>query len=798
MMRSEFRRDSAGNMTVILMLVMIGWLCNPVQMRAQGLNAEEPDSTHRSAFQDGDYSEYPQIDADYHHLELVLEWLQGNQLDGSARYTLRLMRPGVREIRLQANRMDISTVQWNGASVDWNVSGEELVIRLPEGAEADRDHRLRIDYVADPLFGMHRSAQGTRWSSGLPGAHSHWLPVWDHPRNRFSMEVDFRIPVTHQALFTGTRAGESVNEQYKEVRYYTEGERAVPTLRFAIGEFDTFDLTAGRYRIELFAEPEQLEGEQATEWLMQARMQLESMTQRLQNHLSHRTLTFLYLEEDMWELNPWGSGFNLLFAERGNMVSQIQRAIAAQWFGVGRIAERWEDTEAVHLLREWLVMNLEEAPESPYPDIPEMDLQETVYRSYAPSRMGSWGEWLATEEGAVLREKLSGDIDAWFLSLPTLLRWRDFSDWIYEQSGRAMLNPPVQSVSGESDVDEEVRPDTLVVGVPDGDLSETVTLQVRRSGDQVDEAINGRVRVIHLQGEETHEVTFRRAEQEIVVPGARGVENVIVDLDGDIPVELRMEKPVSFWLYQLREGDVDAREEAALGLSDHRDNPDLQLALTDRIESEEDPDVRAAMLRTLGDVTRGASGTDQIFRNRFTLDEQESIQLALVYAMGYYEGNSDVITLLRRIVVSDVPVSVKREAIHSLDKVRGGTSFAELSRALFANEASEPVLTELLTMVARDSTAEAIERAEPFLQPSNPYSIRRSVLDVLLETDDSEEQWLRRLEQWGADLDPRIRYHLIEGVEVLSETDREQWLQDRLIEEDDVRIRYRLQELTGS
>lgn len=798
MMRGNVRRHPVLAVAVTVMLVVSGWVFSSESARAQGAESVETDSTYRSALQGGDYTAYPQIDADYHHLELVLEWLRGDLLDGSARYTLRLMRPGVREIRLQANRLDISIVRWNGEEADWQVIDEEVVIRLPEGTEANQDHRLRIDYVADPLFGMHRSARGTFWSSGLPGAHSHWMPVWDHPRNRFSMEVAFRIPETHQALFTGTRAGESVNEEYKEVRFYTEGERAVPTLRFAVGEFDTFDLTAGRYRIELFAEPGVLEGEQATEWLTQARMQLESMTQRLQNHLPQRTLSFLYLEDDMWELNPWGSGLNLLFERRGDLTSQIQRAIAAQWFGVGRIAEQWKDSESVHLLREWLLAGLDPAPVRPLADDLDVPLEETPYRAYAPSRLGSWGDWLAGEEGVHLQDRLSNDIDSWFLPLPTLLRWRDFSDWYYEQSGRALMEPPVRSMVVDSSESNVVSPDTLIVRVPDGDLSETITLQIQRSGERVDEAIPGVVRVSHLQGEETQEVTFRRSEQEIAVPGASGVENITVEVDEEQPVVLRMEKPVSFWLYQLRQGDAEDREQAALGLSAHSDNPDLQLALTDLLQAEEDPDVLAAMLRTLGDVTRGATGTDQLFRDRFTLDEPESVQLALVYAMGHYEGNSEVITLLRRIVVSDVPVSVQREAILSLDRVRGETSFTELSRALFANEAAEPVLTDMLTMVARDSSEAAIERAEPFLQPENPYDVRSSVLQVLLDVDDSADRWLERLGQWGADRDPRIRYRLLEAVDRLSMNDRESWLEDRLIEEDDARILHRLHLLTGS
>lgn len=798
MTRGKSRRHFVVAVTAMMTLVLSGWFYSPEPTLAQSMEGAEADSTYRATLQNGDYADYPQIDADYHHLELELEWLQGDQLDGSARYTLRLMRPGVREVRLQANRLDISIVRWNGEDIDWRVSDEVLVIQLPEGAEDDQDHRLRIDYVADPLFGMHRSAGGTLWSSGLPGAHSHWLPVWDHPRNRFSMEVALRIPETHQALFTGTRAGESVNEEYKEVRFYTEGERAVPTLRFAIGEFDTFDLTAGRYSIELFAEPGVLEGEQATEWLTEARAQLESMTQRLQNHLPQRTLSFLYLEDDMWELNPWGSGLNLIFERRGDLLSQIQRAIAAQWFGVGRIAEQWRDSDAVHLLREWLLTGVDPAPVRPLADDLDVPLEETPYRAYDPSRVGSWGTWLGSEEGAQLQERLSSDIDSWFLALPNLLRWRDFSDWNYEQSGRALLEPPVWSSVGDSTESESVTPDTLVVIVPEGDLSETITLQVQRSGERVDEAIPGVVHVVHLQGEETQEVTFRRAEQEIAVPGASGVENITVELDGDIPVELRMEKPASFWLHQLREGDAVAREQAALGLSAHSDNPDLQLALNDLLQGEEDPDVRAAMLRTLGDVTRGATGTDQIFRDRFTLDEPESIQLALVYAMGYHEGNSEVITLLRRIVVSDVPIAVKREAILSLDKARGETSFAELSQALFVNEASEPVLSEMLTMVARDSSEAAIDRAEPFLRSENSYEVRSSALDLLLDVDESPDRWLERLAEWGDDRDPRIRYRLLEAADRLSTADREDWLEDRLIEEDDARIHQRLRELTGS
>src|SRR5690625_7383261 len=89
---------------------------------------------------------------------------------------------------------------------------------------------------------------------------------------------------------------------------------------------------------------------------------------------------------------------------------------------------------------------------------------------------------------------------------------------------------------------------------------------------------------------------------------------------------LTTEKPLMFCIYQLQnDSDPERRRQAAEALAEVEDNPDIQLALNDLLRTETDATVYAELLRALGRLTEGASGTDELFMQQAGRSEERRV-----------------------------------------------------------------------------------------------------------------------------------------------------------------------------
>ena len=140
-------------------------------------------------------------------LDLLLDPAAGS-VEGTVTYTLARLRSEVFE--LDQVGLQIDEVRLGGAPVQWWVEGDRLLIGLSDAAEdAERVlASLAIDYRATPRTGLHFRGPGTAsafadsagdaypevWSQGEQIDHRHWIPLWDHPNDRFTYTGRFALP----------------------------------------------------------------------------------------------------------------------------------------------------------------------------------------------------------------------------------------------------------------------------------------------------------------------------------------------------------------------------------------------------------------------------------------------------------------------------------------------------------------------------------------------------------------------------------------------------------------------------
>lgn len=745
-----------------------------------------------------DFEEFPQLDANYTHLKLELHIDEGLLFRGDALYDFMLLRDDVDSLRLDAIRMDIGRVELDGENAEFWIDDDQLVVNLNGDAETGRSYSLRIIYQANPRFGIFEDHKGTIWSSGLPGSVRHWLPAMDHPRNSLTTDVTFIFPTGRSVVFSGTASEaevESVDTQ--RVRFQVDRELPVSSLRFAIGDFEQTQTSIGQHQIRLYSERGLLNNEEKAGLLDDAYVFFRHAERTLGSSYPLQTLQVIILEDDKWESKNYGAGTVFGFKNQKDLTGQIAHGVIGQWAGVRVREEQWSDANAIMLLQAWLYEQSDELQErrSEQPSPPEFHY-ESIYRAFDTQSRLAWTDFIKNDDSEIYRTALSSTADNLMEGLPSVIKWYDFASYLYGQTGRNLLEIPEPSVPGAEE--RETIPEYRVIYYYD-EGEDRLRLEFRSLNGSVDELVTLIAEEYSFNDIRSREITFTGSRDEVVLNVNRGIENLKLTVAEEVEteVQLRPEKPFMFWIYQLRnDDDPESRAAAARGLKNYSDNPDLQLALLDIIQAEENPEVYAEVIRTLASVTCGASGTDQLFRQRFNLNSDPEMQKAVVEALANYSNNDAVINQLRNAIINSQSVEVKEQAVRSLASVAQPEHFRSLSESILSNDAAVEVAPLILRELARAGEAEAaVSMASAFLDDRYPYVNRVKVLDLLLDYDDSADRWASRIQLLAADNDPRIRLRALDGLQFLSGSDRNEIIEDRLYEEHDDRIISRLQQL---
>jgi hypothetical protein len=373
------------------------------------------------------------------------------------------------------------------------------------------------------------------------------------------------------------------------------------------------------------------------------------------------------------------------------------------------------------------------------------------------------------------------------------ITWQDFTRKVYRVTGRLITEKPVFV---EPVVEEEVTY-TYDVDMTINETEGEATLQFSADGTAIDELVTVQVTQYTFTDSVTSELTFTGGRDEVILSLLSGLENIELSVPNRDDITLDVSKPFMQWIYQLQNStDENQRLKAAVGLRQYADNPDLQLAILDMIRNETSDEVKAEILETLRLVTDGASGTSQLFIDRVGQDQPLQVRLTALRALGAYPDNGSVTSTLQSIIRSADADELKVQAIESLSNVTEAEQFTSIVESLAVRETVLIQVPVLLRALAEKGAEEkAVELSDTFLSPEFPYAVRVGALNVILETDQSQNGWSNRLETLLSDDDPRIRYRSVAGLEYLTQEERIRLIDARLPEEFDERIASALRNL---
>lgn len=728
------------------------------------------------------YVSYPELPFVLEHIQMDLTVESSEALiEGVGRYTITSRNPDLTEIVFNSADMEIQGITFDGDETEFRISSDSLIIQLPDTLQRGSTLEMMVTWTSSSPYGILKDVYGNMWASLNPKARHHWLPVPDHPEVATTIDASFTIPADRELVFNGTLAGdELISADEKVLEWSSEVPVSVTGLSFAMGDFVRTNARSGVKGVSFYASENSLMPEVRDGLLSIAVSSMKEYENKLSFEFPYESLNIVVLPDNHWEEIQTGGGIIYLYQNLGPLATQLRRGIVEQWFGNYHRYLNAPDNKY-----EFLKVMM--AGTSDTQQLKNPDELQSIYR---------WNLW---EKGfdALEDDHLKNIIHE---SLPELVQqyegvtdWNEYADFWYDKSGFFWEVLPEFEIPESRSEEEYVYEVEYIYD----EMASALTLVFEAKGESIGSLVNVDVTEFGFTDTTRTEITFTGALDSVKVETSSGIDYLTLkpSYGSDLDIRFEEEKPFMFWIRQLRDPSSENRIQAAKALQGFTDNPDLQLAIRDALQVEEDAKVRAAMLETLSVLTKDASGTEETFLGNLN-SEDLSIKLSGLRALANYTDNENVAYQVRNTLLRADRDTVFDVALETYQQIASVDDLLSAAEQLGQNESGDKKAIRILKAAApEDTTNKSMTMADRYALGEYPYSIRKQALVLLIDYEENEDYWHQTLEILQEDRDPRIRNISLDAVKHLSESDRAELLEDRRKEELDPRVLNKIRDL---
>ena len=701
-------------------------------------------STNISAQQrDFDYPLYPTMNVDYLDLSMNITLDPSrSEVRGMATYTVSANISGVSELILNTSESSIDAVTIGDDELDYEVRNDSLIIQLTDTLEAKQELSFTITWKSNSIYGYHVDRRGYMWASSATKSVRHWLPSFDHPRNELKVSATYIIPPELDVVATGDFVSEevTVGSPVRELKWESTVDVPITSLNWAVGEFVKEEANAGIKKVRFY---NQVDSDVETvDILRQAVTLLKDAEQELNYEYPYESLNVVYIESSYGEKDNYGAGTVYIYKDGLSITQQLAMGIFAQWFGVYKRPIN--------------------------KDLSDEFLQAAIYQrlgleqpSFSDRFFGYIGlgilEYTSNE---LFKNTVVSIAPALLEEVNSIITWETLADKMYAETGQYW--PTYPTVLKDVDLLQffEIPPVTLPVTYEFHEASNEIDLILEAENDELDTLASARFDIYTLSDTLTQDVHFIGGFDTVTVK-AEGLIDYATLTPFDTNMVFTEVKPLSFLVNQIRSSDPVAREAAALSMAAYANDPDLQLALVDVLNTEEVPEVRAAMLATYALITDGAIGTDQSFLQAARSDN-ETLKLSGINALALYPENDQAVSTLGSILLRAESNKIFEVTVDALLEVADSAALlSNADRLLRADSVENRTFFYFNKIQPIVGTNAIATRADQFLSESYPFPIRERAIELLGWSAYQEDVWPDRMLELVKDPDARIRVAVI-------------------------------------
>jgi len=719
--------------------------------------------------QSWDYDTYPVQNVDFTKAEIELTVSpEQSKAGGVVTYTAKALRNKISRITLHGAELSIDAVTINERPAGFEISGDSIHVQLTDTLQKEDGIKIGITWQSTSGFGFHSDTTSYIWSSMLPKALRHWLPVFDHPRNEMAVSLSVTVPEP----FTVVAPGELISDEVvvgEGLRTFTwQSDTPIPatSIVWAAGEFNIIERNMRGKKVRLFVS-EHTESdtlvilEKVSRWINAAESNIK-------NTYPYDNLNIVLLESSFGEIRNYGAtvvfGFD---QEAGGVDAQLLRGITAQWFGIRIRQERFRDQENVSSL--FQAFTAGELVEAKFKPLYENRFLKNFELN---TRFNEWVQADISGEDSLFYSEIKQLLPEFYLEFEGVTGWRQFSDMIYSSTGLPYPEIPAPVVPGTStDTVEQHSQIVYDLTYQPNEVEGRLKLIFQAAGQADLELESGMLNMIGFSDTTSKEITFTGQSDTVSVEMNPATEWAYFSLP-DSHIVVNEYKPIIYWLGQIRSEDPFLRKKAAAGLRNHTDNPDLQLALFDALSAETDPEVKASILNTLSQVTDGATGTEQRYLSEIK-SNSKPVKLQAIRALGGYEGNSQVIASLRNQLFQTELDTVFKETVSSFIRVADSSQVDQVFDRLTMTDMKEwKVLHFASEAIPFLENQNIVSKLDEFLNKQQLPSLISENLELLKRLDEDATAWEKRISTLLKSQDPRLRYLALKHIHLLDQQRR--------------------------
>jgi aminopeptidase N len=178
-------------------------------------------------------------------LDLNFDW-DRERVWGTTHYDLKVNAPDVLEIEFDAMRLEVSKVKVEGKPVDFENTGEKLLISLKTPLKTGKKVSVVIEHsVEKPLAGIYFTKPDsdypdrfkTVWTQGQDEDSRYYFPCFDQPNFKQTTEVILRLPTGMFGLANGKLLKKKLNGKESFFHYKLELPYSTYLLSIVGGDF---------------------------------------------------------------------------------------------------------------------------------------------------------------------------------------------------------------------------------------------------------------------------------------------------------------------------------------------------------------------------------------------------------------------------------------------------------------------------------------------------------------------------------------------------------------------------------
>ncbi len=175
----------------------------------------------------------------------------------SGKTTIRFapIAKSLRELRLNAVDLTISSVESTAKIGGWQVTNEEVIVTFAEPITPGAETTVTFAHRAEPKEGLYfrtpemgyKEEDVHCWTQGETQEARHWFPCPDYPNQKFTSEVIGHVPPTMTVLSNGKMISETSEPEtgLKVVRWSQDKPHANYLIALAAGNFEKVE---GKYK----------------------------------------------------------------------------------------------------------------------------------------------------------------------------------------------------------------------------------------------------------------------------------------------------------------------------------------------------------------------------------------------------------------------------------------------------------------------------------------------------------------------------------------------------------------------